>query len=164
MKFYARLCLFLCIGVLGIASLEACSKKQIQVGARGYQQVSGVTGKGSAVCRSVRSQLGVRYKYGAASPRDGFDCSGLLYWAFKQHGVHVPRTAKAQAAAGRWIQKSKLAPGDIVVFKISSGYHTGLYVGNGKFIHSPKAGDRVREESMSVAYWSKRYHTGRRVL
>lgn len=157
MKFLWRLCILLLIGVIGVTSLEACSKKPIGATPAG-------SAKGSAVCRSARSQIGVKYKYGRASPKEGFDCSGLLYWAFKQHGVSLPRTAQGQSAAGHWIQKSKLAPGDIVVFKISSGYHTGLYIGNNKFIHAPKAGDKVREESMGVEYWSKRYYTGRRVL
>lgn len=121
---------------------------------------------GSAVVAAARSQLGRPYKYGGASPQAGFDCSGLIHWSYKQHGVAVPRIATEQAKAGSVVKKSQLRQGDIVVFRISSrtGIHTGLYSGNGKFIHSPSSGKRIREDSMNDDYWKRRYISGRRVI
>ena len=121
---------------------------------------------GSAVVATARSQLGRPYKYGGATPQSGFDCSGLIQWSYKQYGVSVPRRAADQAKTGKVVKKSQLKQGDIVVFRISSrsGIHTGIYSGNGKFIHSPSSGKRIREDSMSDDYWKKRYVSGRRVI
>lgn len=121
---------------------------------------------GSAVVATAKSQIGRPYKYGGTEPKTGFDCSGLILWTYKQHGVKVPRQAKEQAHHGKVIKKSQLQPGDIVVFRISgrSGYHTGLYSGKGKFVHSPSSGKKIREDNMNDAYWKRRYVSGRRVL
>lgn len=121
---------------------------------------------GSAVVAAARSQLGKPYKYGGSSPQAGFDCSGLIHWSYKQHGVTVPRIASDQAKTGSVVPKSRLRQGDIVVFRISGrpGIHTGLYSGNGKFIHSPSSGKRIREDSMDDDYWKRRYVSGRRVI
>lgn len=121
---------------------------------------------GSAVIATAKSQIGRPYKYGGAEPNTGFDCSGFILWTYKQHGVKVPRQAKDQAMHGKVVKKSQLQPGDIVVFRISgrSGYHTGLYSGRGKFVHSPSSGKKIREDNMNDDYWKRRYVSGRRVL
>ncbi|MDR1125374.1 MAG: C40 family peptidase [Deltaproteobacteria bacterium] len=120
--------------------------------------------RGDVLCRTARSQVGTRYKYGGSTPKTGFDCSGLLVWAYKQHGLSIPRTAKAQSSAGRSVQRNKLAPGDIVVFRIKSGYHTGMYTGNNRFIHSPRSGSSVREDQLDSSYWKKAYTGARRLI
>jgi len=120
--------------------------------------------KGSSIAASAQSQLGRPYAYGGSSPSSGFDCSGLVYWACAKNGVTVPRMSRDQANAGIKIKRSEMRPGDIVVFKIPwSGYHTGIYIGQNRFIHSPKPRTRVRVESLSNAYWNKRFVTARRV-
>ncbi len=121
---------------------------------------------GESLVATARAQIGIKYKSGGATPKSGFDCSGLLVWTYRQHGVTLPRTAKEQASWGRRVAKNQLRPGDIVVFRISlrQGYHTGIYSGGGRFIHSPRAGSRVREESLSVDYWKKRFVSGRRLI
>lgn len=139
------------------ASAQASGSKQVSRG-------KATAVRGDVVCRTVRGQVGTRYKYGGTSPKTGFDCSGLLVWAYKQHGVSIPRTAKAQSGAGKGVQRSKLAPGDIVVFKIKSGYHTGMYTGNNRFIHSPSSGSTVREDRLDNSYWKKVYVGARRVI
>ena len=123
-----------------------------------------VKGGGTSVVRVARSQTGVPYRTGGTSPQRGFDCSGLIYWVYQQHGVAVPRVAKSQALFGNRVSAGALRPGDIVAFRVNGDYHTGIYSGNGKFIHSPKAGSRVREESINTNYWSDRFVGGRRVL
>lgn len=138
-------------------TVQASSGKQVSRG-------KATAVRGDTVCRTVRGQVGTRYKYGGASPKTGFDCSGLLAWAYNQHGVSIPRTAKAQSGAGKSVQRNKLAPGDIVVFKIKSGYHTGMYTGNNRFIHSPRTGSTVREDQLDNDYWKKAYIGARRVI
>ncbi|SBW08845.1 NLP/P60 protein [uncultured delta proteobacterium] len=121
---------------------------------------------GPAVAATAKTQIGKPYKYGGATPKTGFDCSGLIQWSYRQHGVSVPRLAKDQAACGKSVKKGQLQPGDIVVFRISSlaGVHTGIYSGNGKFVHSPSSGKRIREDNINEDYWKRRYVSARRVL
>ncbi|MDR2503980.1 MAG: C40 family peptidase [Deltaproteobacteria bacterium] len=123
-----------------------------------------VQGGGTSVVRVARSQTGVPYRSGGTTPQRGFDCSGLIYWVYQQHGVSVPRVAKSQALFGDRVNAGALRPGDIVAFRVNGDYHTGIYSGNGKFIHSPKPGSKVREESINTNYWSDRFVGGRRVL
>ncbi len=121
------------------------------------------TGIGAAVVRTAQTQLGKFYRYGGTSPRTGFDCSGLIWWAYRQHGLKVPRLAADQAKAGSAVSRSALRPGDILVFRTPNP-HTALYVGGGKFIHSPSSGKRVRHDEMKNPYWSKRLVRIRRVV
>ena len=114
---------------------------------------------------TARSQTGLKYKAGGSTPETGFDCSGFVCWTFGEHGIKLPRTTTEQMKVGASVRKEDLQPGDIVAFKISSrrGYHTGIYTGNGMFIHSPSSGKRISESSMDEAYWKKRFITARRV-
>lgn len=122
---------------------------------------------GEDVADSARKHLGVRYRRGGASPKAGFDCSGFVYWVFSRHGVSVPRDTVRQSSAGREVSRSGLLPGDILIFRIPNtpnGRHSAIYIGQGKFIHSPSAGSRVRIERLSDNYWNRHYYTARRVL
>ena len=122
------------------------------------------SGSGAAIAATAKSQLGRPYVFGGASPSKGFDCSGLVSWACASNGISVPRVSRDQANAGQRIARSSLRPGDIVVFRIPrSGYHTGIYIGQNNFVHSPKPRARVRIESLSVNYWDRYYVTARRV-
>lgn len=117
---------------------------------------------GAAISRTAQTAVGTRYKYGGASPEKGFDCSGLVVWAYAKHGVNVPRTAKEQSKMGYTVGKGNLRPGDLVVFRIRSGLHTGIYTGKGRFVHSPRTGTTVRVEDINSKYWSGRFIAGRR--
>ncbi|MDL2315734.1 C40 family peptidase [Desulfovibrio sp. OttesenSCG-928-A18] len=117
---------------------------------------------GTAVSKTALSMVGTRYKYGGASPSKGFDCSGLVSWAYAQHGLSLPRTAKAQSRSGKSVKKSNLQPGDVVVFKTRNGMHTGIYTGRGRFVHSPSTGKKVCEESLGARFWTEHFVSGRR--
>ncbi len=96
----------------------------------------------------------------------GFDCSGFVKAMFEQTvGLALPRNAAQQAAATQTIDRAELRPGDLVFFNTMrrAFSHVGIYVGNGKFIHSPKPGAEVRVEDMGVAYWAGRFDGARRV-
>ncbi len=119
------------------------------------------------VVRTAQSQLGTKYVLGGSSPSAGFDCSGLIYWAYKQHEISVPRITKDQAYAGKGVSTKSLQPGDILVFEQSSApnkLHTGLYIGNDQFIHSPNSKSKVRIDSVSSSYWQKSLLVARRVV
>jgi cell wall-associated NlpC family hydrolase len=111
------------------------------------------------------SQAGVPYVFGGASPDSGFDCSGLMQWAYGQQGVQIPRVAADQARAGQAVPRDQLAPGDLVYFADSSGYvhHIGMYVGGDKFLHAPHTGDVVKISSLSDAWYSSTYVGARRL-
>jgi len=118
------------------------------------------------ICHTVRSQLGKPYRYGGDSPAKGFDCSGLLVWAFRQHGVELPRSSWEQIRLGRPVKFNQLAPGDLVFFKTEpsvQGYHVGIVTLPGRFAHSPKSGARVSESVLANPYWRDHFITARRL-
>lgn len=110
--------------------------------------------------------LGVPYRRGGNTVDTGFDCSGFVKAMFEQTlGMVLPRKAEQQAAATEQIARDDLKPGDLVFFNTmrKAFSHVGIYIGEGKFIHSPKPGSEVRIEDMSLSYWSRRFDGARRV-
>jgi len=110
--------------------------------------------------------LGVPYRRGGSTLDTGFDCSGFVKAMFEQTiGLVLPRNAAQQAAATQTIDRAELRPGDLVFFNTMrhAFSHVGIYIGNGKFIHSPKPGAEVRVEDMGLAYWARRFDGARRV-
>lgn len=145
---------------VALLSLQGCGKSRVSADApTRYGKLSG-----AAVVKTARTQIGKPYKFGGNSPKTGFDCSGLIVWSYKQYGVKVPRRAVEQAKHGKVVKKSALRQGDIVVFRISRTWHTGIYSGAGKFIHSPSSGKRIREDNIHSEYWKRRYYSARRII
>lgn len=110
--------------------------------------------------------LGIPYLRGGNSAETGFDCSGFVRAIYKDTiGLILPRSADQQASATRKIDKSELKPGDLVFFNTlkRSFSHVGIYLGEGKFIHSPRSGSSVRIEDMRIPYWNVRFDGARRV-
>ena len=113
------------------------------------------------------SQMGKKYKYGGASPKNGFDCSGLVYWSYMKTGVRVPRITRDQARTGFGVSSGHMREGDIVVFRTGNGpnsLHTGLYAGGKSFIHSPRRGKVVCMERIDKPYWKGKLVAIRRVV
>ena len=122
--------------------------------------------KASELVLNAMGFLGVPYRRGGNSAETGFDCSGFVRAIYEQTvGLVLPRRAEQQAAATENIDKKDLQPGDLVFFNTlkRTFSHVGIYVGDGKFIHSPKPGAEVRVENMGVAYWAHRFDGARRV-
>ena len=112
------------------------------------------------------SLIGIPYKRGGVNPESGFDCSGFVSHVFRQSmGLILPHNAKAMSKEGEKIDKKELQPGDLVFFNTMrrAFSHVGIYIGDGQFIHSPKPGAEVRVESLSLAYWARRFDGARRV-
>ena len=110
--------------------------------------------------------LGVPYRRGGNSVETGFDCSGFVRAMYEQTvGLVLPRRAAEQAQATQMIAREDLKPGDLVFFNTMrrAFSHVGIYVGDGKFIHSPRSGAQVRVEDMRTAYWHTRFNGARRV-
>ncbi len=125
-----------------------------------------VTHKASELVVNAMGFLGVPYKRGGNTAETGFDCSGFVRSIYEQSvGLLLPRKAEQQAAATQQIDKTELQPGDLVFFNTlrRAFSHVGIYIGDGKFIHSPKPGAEVRVESMRVNYWAQRFDGARRV-
>ena len=125
-----------------------------------------VGGKASELVVNAMGSLGVPYRRGGTEADTGFDCSGFVRSMFEQSvGLVLPRRARDQAAVTEKIDKKDLEPGDLVFFNTmrQTFSHVGIYVGDNKFIHSPKPGQQVRVEDMRQAYWERRFTGARRV-
>ncbi|MEZ0066630.1 cell wall-associated NlpC family hydrolase [Streptacidiphilus sp. MAP12-20] len=142
-----------------LGSLTAGQRDQLQqqedAAAQLAAQAAGTPlpiGEGPASARAMlalaaaRSAVGLPYVYGATGP-GAFDCSGLMYWAWRHGGVALPRTSQEQAFAGRRVPLSQARPGDLVIY-YGDMHHVGMYAGNGMIIHAPYPGARVRYESV----------------
>jgi cell wall-associated NlpC family hydrolase len=126
-----------------------------------------VASRASDLVVTAMGFLGVPYRRGGNNAETGFDCSGFVKAMYENTvGLVLPRVAKEQAAATQPIDKQDLQPGDLVFFNTMKRAfsHVGIYVGEGKFIHSPKPGAEVRVEDMGQSYWKRRFDGARRVM
>jgi len=110
--------------------------------------------------------LGLDYRYGGDSPVTGFDCSGLVAHVYLEAWrIRLPRNTAAQSQVGAPVSLAELQAGDLVFYDTQKRpySHVGIYLGDGRFVHAPKAGARVRVESIRSAYWTQRFSGARRV-
>ncbi|WP_428839507.1 C40 family peptidase [Burkholderia latens] len=129
------------------------------------EAVSGSTAF-TRVQEKALSLVGIRYRYGGRSPQNGFDCSGFVQYVLNTAvGIRVGRTAASQAALGGTVTRDDLRVGDLVFFNTRGARfsHVGLYMGNGRFVHAPSTGGRVRVEDLDSPYWRAHYTTAKRV-
>jgi cell wall-associated NlpC family hydrolase len=115
----------------------------------------------SGVVGVAMSQLNTPYVWGGAAP-GGFDCSGLVMWAYAQVGVSLPHSSYAQYGYGVPVSKDQLQPGDLVFFDGLG--HVGIYIGGGQFVHAPHTGDVVKISSLSEDWYASTYVGARRIL
>jgi cell wall-associated NlpC family hydrolase len=138
------------------------------VGERVTERASHMAHRASELVVTAMGFLGVPYRRGGNSvDGGGFDCSGFVKAIYEQTvGLVLPRRANEQAAATQKIERRDLQPGDLVFFNTMrrTFSHVGIYIGDNKFIHSPKPGAQVRVEDMGVRYWSARFDGARRVI
>ncbi len=137
-----------------------------RIGEQVAQARDSVGDQASQLVLQAMGFLGVPYRYGGNSPETGLDCSGLVRLVFEQSvGKVLPRRSADQAAASVAIDSKDLRPGDLVFFNTMrrAFSHVGIYVGDGKFIHAPRSGGKVRVEDMRKSYWTARFNGARRV-
>jgi cell wall-associated NlpC family hydrolase len=143
-------------GVVGPATMAAMGIS------RSTEQVPSSSGGGGSAVSAARAMIGTPYAYGGAAP-GGFDCSGLVVYAFKQAGVSMPRTSFAQFGAGAAVDRANLQAGDLVFFNANGpgASHVGIATSNSTVISATTHG--VREHAISDSYWGSHYVGARRV-
>jgi hypothetical protein len=127
----------------------------------------GAAGLRHRVVDSAMGFLGSPYRWGGPSAETGFDCSGLTMTAYRLHGLELPRTSAAQYAAGRSVPRGALKEADLVFFgtgRTGRVSHVGLYIGEGRFIHSPSSGKVVRIDALSEVYYERHFLGARTYL
>jgi cell wall-associated NlpC family hydrolase len=112
------------------------------------------TAVGGAIAEVAMGMVGTRYRYGGADPLEGFDCSGLVHYAYEQAGYQVPRTSQELFRAVRKIAVGEADPGDLMFFQDQTKLsHVGIYLGDGLFVHAPASGQNVTVASLDSPYY-----------
>jgi len=125
----------------------------------------GVNVRVQSVLAQALAQLGTPYRWGGATPRTGFDCSGLVKYVFQTAlGIELPRVSREQARGGQPVDRKELTPGDLVFFSRRGKVinHVGIYLGDGRFVHAPRSGRDVTISKLT-GYWYQRFLRARRV-
>ncbi len=104
--------------------------------------------------KTALEQLNRPYRYGGETPR-GFDCSGLIYYAYQRNGLAIPRTTAEQLRSSHTVALEEIAPGDLLFFRQrkNRAAHVGLYVGDGRFIHASTSEQAVILSRLDSPYW-----------
>lgn len=155
-------------GIAGARTVQMINKALagedifIEVANRGSERSS----RGSTIVNTGKKYIGTPYRSGQSGP-GGFDCSGFTQYVYKQNGISISRSSSTQANDGTWVAKSDLQPGDLIIFAGTyrrGPSHTGIYIGNNQFIHSSSVrSGGVKIDNLNSNYYSKHYHSGRRV-
>lgn len=106
------------------------------------------------------------YQYGGKSRVNGFDCSGFVQYVFQNSlGLQLPRTSAEMSRLGTPLDAAQLKPGDLVFFNTtrSPNSHVGIFIGENRFVHSPKTGKAIMLTSLNDKYWSTRFNGARRI-
>ncbi|MDR1872595.1 MAG: C40 family peptidase [Deltaproteobacteria bacterium] len=136
----------------------------LAVGLAGCAKKTKRSSLGVKAVLTAQKYLGVPYVYGGRSPK-GFDCSGLVWYVYKENGLKLPNSSSKQVKSGRAVKKSELAPGDLVFFQSGGRVnHVGIYAGQGRMIHAPGRGRKVTTVKLSDKYYKAHYVTARRVF
>jgi cell wall-associated NlpC family hydrolase len=116
---------------------------------------------GQRAARLALEAVGTPYVWGGASPASGFDCSGLVSWAYQRLGVELPHSSYALFDRGRRVARSRMKPGDLVFF--SGLGHVGMYLGRGRMVHAPQSGRNVEVVPLRGRYYGSRVIGARRI-
>ena len=113
-------------------------------------------GTGAQIVSYARSLVGKPYRYGGNTPA-GFDCSGLVQYAYHQAGIMIPRTSREQLRQSKAVRQSQRSPGDIIFFHLDGDKvsHVGLYIGGNRMIHAPSGGKHVSYARLDNGYWER---------
>ena len=116
---------------------------------------------GERAAKVALRAVGVPYRWGGSSPAGGFDCSGLVYWAYGRLGVELPHSSYALYDQGRRVARSRMKPGDLLFF--SGLGHVGIYLGRGRMVHAPHSGSLVQVVSLGRSGYGGRLVGARRI-
>lgn len=119
---------------------------------------------GDLAAQAAAAEVGAPYHYGGASPR-GFDCSGLVYFAYEQAGVQVPRTTRGLYRDAQPIALDTLRPGDLLFFYFHHKVaHVAIYAGDHRFVHAPSTGKSVMWGTLDDRFWRERLVSAGRLI
>lgn len=116
---------------------------------------------GERAAKIALRAVGVPYRWGGSSPSGGFDCSGLVYWAYGRLGIEVPHSSYALYDQGRRVARSRMKAGDVLFF--SGLGHVGLYLGGGRMVHAPQSGRNVEVVTLRRSHYGDRLVGARRI-
>lgn len=144
----------LCIALLALAGCASAPPAPVSAPSASGERAAGHAAK----------MVGKPYRFGGSSPGTGFDCSGLVHFSYRQAGVAVPRTTHDQLRASAPVRGS-MQRGDLLFFdqEGKKKSHVGIYLGNGRFVHAPSSGKRVRTDTLDSKYWKKHLSEVRRL-
>jgi murein DD-endopeptidase len=154
------------LAALLLLLVGACATNAVQRAPESAQAQPSVIGSAvaSRAADNALGMLGKPYRHSGNTPA-GFDCSGLVQYSYSKAGVNLPRATLAQRREGRSVSATELRRGDLVFFdqegKKSS--HVGIYVGQGRFVHAPSTGGRVRTDGLDATYWRTHFVEARRL-
>jgi len=112
---------------------------------------------------TAMQMVGVPYVWGGAAPT-GFDCSGLVHYAYANAGIPVPRTAADQLGATAPLTLEQAEAGDLLFFRDGGRTsHVAIYLGQGRFVHAPNGGKQVSLDSFANTYWRARFARAGRI-
>jgi cell wall-associated NlpC family hydrolase len=149
------------LGALGIRREAKASKPSAPKKDPAKKAPAKASSRGKRVAAVAQRYLGIPYRWGGESPRTGFDCSGFVMYVFSRVGISLPRVVSAQYRVGKPVKRGALRPGDIVFFDGLG--HDGIYIGRGRFVHSPNSGDVVKISSIHESWYHSRWVGARRV-
>jgi hypothetical protein len=125
----------------------------------GRQPLPSIGGRAARIALGV---VGVPYRYGGESPESGFDCSGLVRWAYGRLGVDLPHSSYALASEGRRVEEANMRAGDVLLFDGLG--HVGLYLGRGRMVHAPHSGRTVEVVVLRGSSYGPRLVGARRIV
>jgi cell wall-associated NlpC family hydrolase len=117
--------------------------------------------RGERAVKIALEAVGTPYQWGGESPATGFDCSGLVRWAYGRVGVDLPHNSYALYSEGRRVPESGMQAGDILFFEGLG--HVGLYLGRGRMVHAPQTGRNVEVVRLASTNYGARLIGARRV-
>jgi len=151
----------LAIAILALAGCSSTPQKAPVAGSGSTRPTAEIAGQAAGYAQTM---IGKPYRYGGTSPK-GFDCSGLVFYSFRQAGVALPHSTDKQRSASRSIKLAELRRGDLLFFNQEGKKygHVAIYVGDGKFVHAPSSGKSVRSDRLDSPYWKKHLSEARRI-
>ena len=149
------------VAVLVFAIAAGPAAAIVDEGSRGLNAVGPAPTRGERAVKIALEAVGTPYRWGGESPSSGFDCSGLVRWAYGRVGVDLPHNSYALYGQGRRVPESGMEAGDILFFEGLG--HVGLYLGRGRMVHAPQTGQNVEVVRLASTNYGARLIGARRV-